>query len=190
MESIVIKAKKRDSLGKKSSKLLRRAEQVPCVVYNGTDNLHLVVDEAEFKGLIFTPNVYTVKLDVEGTVYDCILKDTQYHPVSDKLLHADFMLLSNDKPVAIKIPVKLTGTSEGVKQGGKLVIKMRSLKVSGLPQNLPGELSVDISNLGIGQSIKVDKLSFPNLEILEAKNCILCSVKITRGVVKTEEVKK
>jgi large subunit ribosomal protein L25 len=191
MESIKIKGSSRDNLGRKDAVELRRNECVPCVLYTGADNLHFSINEADFKGLIFTPNVYTVELEVDGKVYNCVLKDTQYHPISDKLIHADFMLLSDDKPVSIKVPVKFVGTSEGVKQGGKFVIKIRKMKIKALPKNLPGELLVDISNLGIGQAIKIEKLSFPNVEILEAKNCILCAVKSTRGSVKqVEEVKK
>lgn len=189
MDILEIKASLRENLGRKDAVSLRRKDFVPCVLYTGKENIHFFVHEFEFKKLIFTPSVYTVKLDVDGKSYNCVLKDTQYHPISDKLIHADFMMISADKPVSIKIPVKLVGTSEGVKQGGKLVVKMRKMKVSGLAKDLPNELTVDISALGIGQGIKIEKLSFPNLEILEAKNCILCAVKTTRNTVKTPDGK-
>lgn len=166
--------------------MLRRSKSVPCVLYTGSENIHFSVSEADFKPLIFTPNIYKIALNIDGKVYKCVLKDTQYHPLSDKLIHADFMLLSEDKPVSMRIPVTFVGTSEGVKQGGKLVIKIRKMRIKALPKDLPSELSVDISSLGIGQGIKVEKLTYPNIEILEAKNCIVCAVKTTRGAVKNQ----
>jgi len=184
MEIIEIKGTKREVLGRKTALDLRRVDQVPSVLYGGKDIVHFYAHEFEFKKIIFTPNVYVVNLDVDGKKIKCILQETQYHPLSDKLVHADFLEIEESKPVSIKIPVKLTGVSEGVKQGGKLSIKMRTLKVKGLVKNLPDVLEVDITKLGLGQSIKIDTLVFPNLEILESKSAIVCVVNATRGSVK------
>ena len=184
MEIIEIKGTKRDILGRKEAKALRIADQVPSVLYGGKDIVHFNAHEFEFKKIIFTPNVYIINLDLEGKNYKCILQDAQYHPLTDKMIHADFLEVNETKPVSIKIPVKLTGTSEGVKKGGKLAVKMRTLKVSGLLKNLPDVLEIDITKLGLGQTIKIEKLTFPNLTILEAKNAIVCVVNATRSSVK------
>ncbi len=190
METIEIKASKRESLGRKNAVTLRREGQVPCVIYGGTEIVHFYAHEFEFKKLIFTPNVYLVSLNIDGTKYNCVLQDTQYHPLSDKLVHADFLSITADKPVNIKIPVKLVGIAEGAKQGGKLVQKMRLMKVSGLSKDLPNVLEIDVTKVGIGQSIKVEKLSFPNLQILEPKNAIVCVISMTRSAMKEMEGKK
>lgn len=187
METIKIKGSLRESLGRRSATLLRREDQVPSELYGKDLNIHFYAHEFEFKPLLFTPNVYIVSLSVDGKTYKCILKDTQFHPLSDKLVHADFLAITDNKPVNIKIPVKLNGSPVGVKEGGKLIVKMRKLNVKGLPKNLPDVLDIDISDLGIGQTVKVEKLSFKNLEILEAKNCVVCSVNITRNALKDQQ---
>ena len=181
MENISIKATKRDVLGRKTALDLRRQDQIPSVLYGGKDIVHFYAHVFEFKKIVFTPNVYIIDLDVDGKVYKCILQDAQYHPVSDKMIHADFLEVNETKPVSIKVPVKLTGVSEGVKQGGKLIQKMRTLKVKGLVKNLPDVLDIDVTKLGLGQTIKIEKLAFPNLEILESKSAVVCVVNATRG---------
>ena len=184
MESISIKATKREVLGRKTALNLRREDQIPSVMYGGKDILHFYAHEFEFKKIVFTPNVYIINLELEGKTYKCILQDAQYHPLSDKMVHADFLEVNDTKPVSIKIPVKLTGVSEGVKQGGKLAVKMRTLKVKGLVKNLPDVLEIDITKLGLGQAIKIEKLAFPNLEIIESKSAVVCIVNATRASVK------
>jgi len=184
MESISIKATTRDVLGRKTALNLRREDQVPSVMYGGKDILHFYAHEFEFKKIVFTPNVYIINLELDGKTHKCILQDAQYHPLSDKMVHADFLEVNETKPVSIKIPVKLIGVSEGVKQGGKLAVKMRTLKVKGLLKNLPDVLEIDITKLGLGQAIKIEKLAFPNLEIIESKSAVVCVVNATRGSVK------
>lgn len=181
MQKIEIKAVKRENLGKTATKQLRKNEEVPCVVYGGKEVVHFNVSENEFRKLLYTPNVYLVNLNVSGTKYDAIIKDLQFHPVTDKLLHVDFFQISEDKPITIEIPVKLEGLAEGVKAGGKLQLEQRKLRVKGLAKNVPDELMINISNLGLGKSIQVGQLDFPNLELLNAKNSVVVSVKLTRA---------
>lgn len=184
MKTIELKAVKRDTIGKKETAKLRKQGLVPCVIYGDSGNIHFAVTENVLSKIIYTPNVYILKVDIEGTTQDCILQEMQYHPVSDKPIHADFLSVAEDKKVNIKIPVKLTGVAKGVQQGGKLQTKMRKLKVSGFPKDLPDTLDIDITNVGLGHSVKMDTLSFDNLDILEAKNAVVCAVKLTRSAMR------
>ncbi|WP_026474692.1 50S ribosomal protein L25/general stress protein Ctc [Alkaliflexus imshenetskii] len=181
MQNIEIKAAKRENLGKTATKELRNNGDVPSVLYGGDEVVHFFASERELNKLIFTPEVYIVKLNVDGKIYDAVIKDLQFHPVSDRLLHADFLQISEDKPVIIEIPVKMEGLAEGVKAGGKLQLEQRKLRVKAFAKDLPNELTVNISNLGLGKSIQVGSLSYPNLELLNAKNSVVVSVKLTRA---------
>ena len=181
MQVIELNGIKRVSLGKAITKELRRNEEVPAVLYGGAEPIHFTTTEKEFGKLIFTPNVYLVKVLIEGKSYDAMVQDVQFHPVSDRVLHADFLLVHPDKVVTIEIPVKLNGLSEGVKAGGKLQLEQRKLKVKALPKDLPDVLDIDIDNLALGKTIQVKDLSFPNAEILNAKNSVVVSVKLTRA---------
>ncbi|MDR2653049.1 MAG: 50S ribosomal protein L25/general stress protein Ctc [Prevotellaceae bacterium] len=194
MKTIKLNGQPRTSLGKKDSKELRKQELVPCILYgNKKENQNFVLCEKELKELIYTPFSYIVEVAIEGKVHTCILKDIQFHAVSDKILHIDFLNVDESKPVAIDIPVKITGHSEGVKQGGKLQVLSRKVKVSALLNDLPDEIPVDITNLQLGKSICVGDLSFDKLNILTPKSNIICSVKVTRaalGAAATAEEQK
>lgn len=181
MQTIEIKGTVRTEIGKKSTNALRSEGKVPCVLYGGEENIHFSASENEFRKVIFTPNVYIIKLNIDGKIYEAILQDTQYHPVKDNLLHADFLAVKEDKPVVIEIPVELTGFAEGVKAGGKLQLEKRKLKVRALAKDLPDTLSIDITNLGLGKTIQVGALSYDNLELLNAKNAVVVAVKLTRA---------
>jgi len=181
MQKIEIKATKRLDLGKKATKQLRREEGVPGVLYGGQEVVHFSTTENEMRKIIFTPHVYIVELNVEGKNYDAIIKDLQYHPVGDNLLHIDFLQIFNDKPIVIDIPVHLEGLAEGVKEGGKLQLEQRKLRVKGLAKDLPDNLLIDVSGLGLGKSIQVGDLDFPKMEMLNAKNLVVVSVKLTRA---------
>jgi large subunit ribosomal protein L25 len=182
MKTIQLKGQLRTDLGKKSSKHLRKNELIPCVLYgNKIDNINFTVVEKELKNLVYTPFSHIVDVNIDGKDYTCILKDIQFHPVHDNILHIDFSIVSEDKPVTIDVPVKISGHSEGVKQGGKLQILNRKLKVSALIKNLPDELPVDITSLQLGKSISVGDLSFENLQIVTPPSTIICSVKMTRA---------
>ena len=187
MKSIEIKAVSRDQFGKKSSNSLRAEGNVPCVMYGGKENLHFYAHENAFRKLVYTPEVYLVNLIVDGNSYNAVMKDLQFHSVSDKLQHIDFMEVFEDKPVTISVPIKITGESAGVKAGGKLRIRRRSLKVKGLAKDLPDHLTIDISMLQIGESIKIGDLTFEKLEILDNKRSMVVGVAVSRVSLQEEE---
>jgi large subunit ribosomal protein L25 len=187
MKSIEIKAVSRDQFGKKSSNSLRAEGNVPCVMYREKENLHFYAHQNAFRGLVYTPEIFLVNLIVDGKSYNAVMKDLQFHPVTDNLLHIDFMQVYDDKPVIIDIPLKITGESSGVKAGGKLRIKRRSLKVKGLVKDLPEHLTIDITNIEIGQSVKIGDLSYDNLEVMDNKRAMIVSVDVSRVSIKDEE---
>jgi large subunit ribosomal protein L25 len=187
MKTIEIKAVSRDQFGKKSSNSLRAEGNVPCVMYREKENLHFYAHQNVFRGLVYTPEVFLVNLIVDGKNYHAVMKDLQFHPVSDQLQHIDFMQVFDDKPVIIDIPLKITGESSGVKAGGKLRIKRRSLKVKGLVKDLPEHLTVDITNIEIGQSVKIGDLSYDKLEVMDNKRAMIVSVDVSRVSIKDEE---
>jgi large subunit ribosomal protein L25 len=190
MKTIEIKGSKRTSLTKQSVKAIRNDEQSPCVLYGGKEPVHFSVTLADLKGLVYTPDVHMVKLNVDGAEYQCILQDIQFHPVTDVIQHVDFLEVSNDKPVNIQIPVRLTGASEGVKQGGKLVTKVRKLKVKALPANLPDAVTIDISPLKIGSHIRVRDLNVNGVTFLDSPSNVIVGVQTTRNVVAADADKK
>ena len=159
MKSITIKGSQRESVGKVSTKALRNAGKVPCVLYGGDKPLHFSADEISFKKLVYTANVYTAMIELEGTKYHAILQDIQFHPVTDKILHMDFYQLFDDKEVTMNIPVRLVGSSPGVINGGNLSFPMRKLSVRALPSDLPDFLTADISELRIGSKFTVSELT-------------------------------
>lgn len=181
MQTIEIKGTVRTELGKKSTKALRAEGNVPCVIYGGEEVVHFTAPEAEFRKIIYTPNVYIINVNVDGKTYPTILQDEQFHPVKEQLLHADFLQIKEDKPVTIEIPVTLEGFAEGVKAGGKLQLEMRKLKVKALSKYLPDTLNININNLDIGKTMQVGQLSFDNIELLNAKNAVVVAVRLTRA---------
>lgn len=183
MKSVSISGSPRENVGKKDAKKHRKEGLVPCVLYGGKEQVHFVTDEVSFKKLVYSPDAYTVKLNVGSKNINAILQDIQYHPVSDKILHADFLEIFDDKPVTIHIPVKVTGVSEGVLKGGKLIQKLRKLKIKAFPANLPDDLTVDISPLDIGDSIRVADIKQDNITFLDAPGAVIVGVRVTRVVV-------
>ena len=158
MKSITIKGSKRESVGKVATKALRNAGMVPCVIYGGKTPIHFSAEEKAFKNLVYTPNVYTASIDVDGQKISAILQDIQFHPVTDKILHIDFYQLFDDKEITMNIPIKLVGTSPGVLNGGALRFTNRKLKVKAIPANLPDFINADISGLKIGNKLFVTSL--------------------------------
>jgi large subunit ribosomal protein L25 len=187
MKTLEINGKFRKELGKKSSKDLRKALNVPCVIYGGKENIHFYTHENNFKNLIYTPDAHLVKLDIEGKEYNVVLKDIQYHPVSDKIIHVDFTEVATNKPITIGIPIKVLGDSVGIKAGGKLQIRRRSLLVKGFANDIPEFLPVDITDIKIHQSIKVGDLSFDKIELLDPKKSMVLAVATSRVAQKTPE---
>lgn len=189
MKSIDINGSLRKSLERKNTQLLREQGNVICVLYGGKEQVHFSAPELSFRKLIYTPEVHTVALNIDGKEYKAVLQDIQLHPVTDRILHIDFLELSPDKPVIIDVPVKITGSAIGVKQGGKMYTKIRKLKIKALPDNLPDFVEIKADNLDIGKSIRVADISIKGVEILNAPNNVIVSVKIPRKVAETEPAK-
>jgi len=189
MKTILLKGETRSNLGKAATKQVRATGLVPCILYGKkeVENLNFSVYHADFKNLVYTPNTYKVRLDVENTTYDAILQDMQFHPVSEAILHADFLRIDDKTPVILNIPVKVVGDSPGVREGGKLIIKIAQMKVKGLIQDIPDFVEVSIDGVKIGQSVKVEVVSIPNVEILDAAANAILSVKTSRAVAKGME---
>jgi len=181
MKSISIKATKREVVGKKEAKRLRLEGLVPGVLYGGEEPIHFQAPEKEFKSLIYTPNVYLVNLDIDGTVYQSIIQDTQFHPVEEQLLHVDFLRTSDDKMVKVEIPVKTEGFAKGIRKGGKLKLNLRTLKVKAMVKHLPDTIDINVDDLDLGQSYKVGSLNRENLEFLNAKAVPVVTIMITRA---------
>jgi large subunit ribosomal protein L25 len=181
MKTFELKGTVRTDLGKKATKAERVSENVPCVLYGGAENTHFTTTVSDIRKMIYSPEVFVVNLDIDGKVTKAIMKALQFHPVSDKVLHIDFLEITEDKPVVVELPVKLEGLAEGVKAGGKLALEMRKLKVKGLYTQIPENIVIDVTSLGLGKSIQVAKVSVENLEILNAKNAVVAQVKLTRA---------
>ena len=184
MQSITINGSQRESVGKKATKALRNAGKVPCVLYGGDKPVHFSADEKAFKSLVFTPNVYTATIELDGATYAAVLQDIQFHPVTDKILHIDFYQLFEDKPVTMEIPVKLIGNSKGVMIGGALRHNMRKLKVKALPANLPDFIEADITELEIGNKLYVTELANENYTFLHPDNTVVAQVRMSRNAAK------
>jgi len=187
MKSIEIKATRRTEIKKSSTKKVRNEGLVPCVLYGGNENIHFTAPVLDFKKLVFTPEVHTVSLNIEGETFDAVMKDIHFHPVTDKLLHIDFMSISPDKEVVMDIPVKITGSAEGVKQGGRLITKVRKLKIKALPANLPDSFTMDVTPLLIGQSIRVSDMHVKGIEFMDSPNNVIVGVRVTRNVEEVPE---
>ena len=181
MKTFELKGTVRTDLGKKASKAERVAENVPCVLYGGKENIHFTTTISDIRKLIYTPEVYIVNLDIDGKKTKSIMKALQFHPVSDKVLHIDFLQVTETRPVTVELPVKLEGLAEGVKAGGKLSLEVRKLKVKGLYTKIPENIVIDVTELALGKSIQVGKVSVANLEILNNKNAVVAQVKLTRA---------
>ncbi|HFS67735.1 MAG TPA: 50S ribosomal protein L25/general stress protein Ctc [Flavobacteriia bacterium] len=186
MQAITIKGTKRESVGKKATKALRNAEQVPCVIYGKGNTLHFTAPEKNFKKLIYTPNVYTAEIELEdGKKINAILQDVQFHPVTDKILHIDFYQLFPDKEVTMTIPVRLEGVAPGIIKGGALRFTNRKLKVKALPANLPDEIVATISGLDIGDKLYVRDLKNDKYTIMHPDNVVVVQVRMARTASKT-----
>ena len=188
MQAITIKGSERESVGKVSTKALRNAEKVPCVLYGGEKPIHFSADEISFKGLVYTSNAHTVVIELEGhQPYEAVLQDIQFHPVTDRIMHIDFFQLFEDKAVSMNIPVRLEGNSPGVRNGGRLLFRKRKLTVRALPANLPDGIMVDISKLRIGGTISVGDVKTEEYTFLHPDNTSIVQVKASRNAVDDEE---
>ena len=187
MLEISVSGQSRTDLGKKASKLLRKEGLIPCNIYGiekGENGLPVaksfVVPFSEIRKVVYTPNVYVVNINIEGVEKKAVIKELQFHPVSDALLHVDFLEITAEKPVTVGIPVKLVGHAAGVRNGGRLALAVRQLKVTASYLNIPEILEIDVTPLEIGKSIKVGELHFEGLEFATSKEVVVCSVQMTR----------
>ncbi|MFV0545461.1 MAG: 50S ribosomal protein L25/general stress protein Ctc [Bacteroides sp.] len=162
-------------------KEIRKNSGVPCVLYGGSEVKHFTVSTEGLRNLVYTPHIYVVNLDIDGKTVKAIMKDIQFHPVKDSILHVDFFQIDEVKPIVMEVPVQLEGLAEGVKAGGKLALQMRKLKVKALYNTIPEKLTVNVSHLGLGKTVQVGELSYEGLEILSAKEAVVCAVKLTRA---------
>ncbi|MGJ8665084.1 MAG: 50S ribosomal protein L25/general stress protein Ctc [Patiriisocius sp.] len=187
MKSITINGSKRETVGKKATKALRDAGQVPCVVYGGDEPIHFNAPELAFNKLVYTPDVHTVVVELEGTKVMCILQDIQFHPVTDRILHADFYQIFDDKEVMMEIPVRVVGNSRGVKNGGVLRIVNRKLRVKAIPANLPDFIEIDITEMRIGDIKTVASVMTDDYKILHEESRTILQVRTSRTAVADEE---
>ena len=187
MKSITINGSKRESVGKKATKALRNAGQVPCVLYGGDQPVHFSAAELAFSKLIYTPNAHTVVIALGDVSYNAVLQDIQFHPVSDAILHIDFYQLFDDKEIAMDIPVILNGIPLGVRAGGVLRRNRRKLRIKALPTNLPDNVQIDISGLKIGDKVSISELSNDAYNFLHSDNTVVCQVKQSRVTIELDE---
>ena len=187
MKSITIKGSKRESVGKVATKALRNAGMVPCVIYGGKSPIHFSAEEKAFRNLVYTPNVYTASINVDGQKIAAILQDIQFHPVTDKIIHVDFYQTFDDKEITMNIPVRLTGTSPGVLNGGSLRFTNRKLRVKALPANLPDFVSADISGLKIGSKLLISSMVSEKYTFIHPDNTVVVQVRTSRNATEEEE---
>lgn len=187
MKEINVSGKKREDLGKKASKQLRKEGYVPCNIYGAVqvdgkpEALAFAAPMSELRKVVYTPHIYVINLNIDGESHTAILKELQFHPVTDALLHVDFYAVNDQKPITIGIPVKLVGLAQGVRDGGRMNLSIRKVNVTAPYQRIPEHLDIDVTNLKIGKSIKVGQLNFEGLEMATSKDVVVCSIKMTRA---------
>jgi large subunit ribosomal protein L25 len=186
MKTVSMSGSSRESVGKKDAKLQRSEGRIPCVLYGGKEQYKFVADEKSFHQIIFSPDSFFIKLTIDGKSHDCVLKDIQYHPVSDTILHADFIEFSQDKPLTMSVPVKFSGTAPGIIKGGEMVKKFRKLNVRALPADMPEAVVIDISNLDIDQKFIVSEIPQEKFKILEKPERYIIAIRPTRVTTTTE----
>ena len=181
MQTIQINGTARNDFGKKFAKAARREGQVPCIVYGGGEEIAFSVDAKELGQLIYTPNSYIIEINIDGKIVKAVMREVQFHPVREQILHVDFYRVQEGKPVAVNVPVRLTGNAEGVKIGGKLALSARKLTVKGLVEYIPDEIVVDVTPLKVGQTIFVGDLQHENLTFITPATTAVCAVRVTRA---------
>ncbi len=188
MKQVSLSGSLRENVGKKDAKKHRKEGNVPCVLYGGEEQTHFIVTELGFKKLVFTPDVFVVNLNIGGTECKAVLQDVQYHPVTDRVLHADFLEVIPGKPIIVGLPLTFEGTSPGVIRGGKMIKKMQKIRVKGLIEDMPDYILVDISKLEIGGSVKIKDIELDKLSTLDPPNSVIVRVKMARAVEEVEGV--
>lgn len=166
---------------KRALKAMRKNEEIPAVLYGGEEVVHFTVTKDSVRNLVYSPEIFAVELTIDGKKTMAIVKDIQFQPVTDGILHMDFLEVSEQKPIAMEVPVVLEGHAEGVKAGGKLTLQMRKLRVKAVYTQIPEKLFINVDHLGLGKTIQVGALHFEGLELLNAKNAVVCAVQLTRA---------
>jgi large subunit ribosomal protein L25 len=187
MKKVSLSGSKRENVGKKDAKLLRREGLVPCVVYGGAEQTYLSVSATELDKLIYTPEVFEIELNIEGSSYRTIMKDVQFDPVSDKAVHVDFLEVNSEKKIKSKLPIKIVGTSDGVRMGGSMVVFFRKVNVFGNIDAFPENVTLDISKLEIGDDIRISDINVEGVTVNEAPTAVMVSVKASRTSIKAAE---
>ncbi|NSW46094.1 MAG: 50S ribosomal protein L25 [Bacteroidales bacterium] len=185
MKSIELKAIIRNDLGKKAAKTLRKKELIPCEIYGGGSNIHVAIEEKYLNKMVFTPYTYYAVLDINGETKKAIIKDVQFNPVTDRVSHVDFYEIYDDKPIIVKLPVKVVGLAKGVKDGGKLSQEMRYIHVKGLIKDMVEVVEINVENLELGKTIHAGDISIPNLTVVDKHDNAVVTVKITRAAVES-----
>ena len=181
MQTIQINGTARKDFGKKFAKAARREGQVPCIIYGGGEEIAFTIDAKELGQLIYTPNSYIIEINIDGKIVKAVMREVQFHPVREQILHVDFYRIQEGKPVSVNVPVRLTGNAEGVKIGGKLALSARKLTVKGLVEFIPDEIVVDVTPLKVGQTIFVGDLQHENLTFMTPATTAVCAVRVTRA---------
>lgn len=187
MKEVSLSGSPRESVGTKDATAVRNSGRVPCVVYGGGSQTHFTVAKLDIERLVFTPHVSIVNLDIAGKKSKALIQAVQFHPVTDKVHHVDFLELNENKKVKVEVPVKVSGRSVGVMAGGKMQQVFRKLRVHALPADLPDTIEIDITNMNVGDAVRVKELSTDKVRILNAPNAVVVSVKVARGIVETAE---
>ncbi|OIP02217.1 MAG: 50S ribosomal protein L25/general stress protein Ctc [Bacteroidetes bacterium CG2_30_33_31] len=182
MKTVSMSGSLRENVGKKDAKALRKQGKVPCVLYGGDQQYHFGMDSTEFRYLIFTPEIAFVELNISGTKYKAVLQDIQYHVVTGNIMHADFLLLQENKEIIMGVPVKTKGVSVGVTKGGILIIKMHKVKIKAIPASMPEFIEIDATKLDIGDSVKIKDIEAKNNILLDSPNAVVVTVRVTRAV--------
>ena len=188
MKSINVKGTARTATGKKATRDLRKNGGVPCNLYGENKNengesiaMSFATTQEELRKLVYSPDIYSVNLTIDGKECKAVMKELQFHPVTDQLLHVDFYEITEEKPIVMEVPIQMTGLAEGVKAGGKLAASVRKLKVRAPYTAIPEKLIIDVTNLALGKTIKVGELSFQGLELVTSPSVVVCQVKMTRS---------
>jgi len=187
MKKVSLSGSPRENVGKKDAGLVRAEGKIPCVLYGGEEQTHFSIDYIEFNKYIYTPDVYIYELEIDGKTVNAIIRDIQFHPVTDATLHVDFLELVEGKSVRMELPLKLTGNAIGVRNGGRLLANFRRINIKGIPADLPEAVVVDISKLRIGQFVRIKDLTLPSATILHNPNNVVVGVKMARGAMDEEE---
>lgn len=186
MKTLTLIGQHRETVGSKNATDLRRKGMVPCVIYGGEAPIHFAATEAELKKFVYTPSVYFADIQIDGNSYKAVMKDIQFNPVSDKPEHIDFLQVFDNKKVRVQLPVKVTGNSAGVRAGGKLVVNVKKLNIEALPGDIPDEIELDVTNLNIGDKLRIADLKVPGVTFLDAANIAVAAVQMTRSAMSAQ----